>query len=139
NNTSTDTLAFRTFLTFVEGTVRTGTGSEEFSGSAARYYRSITPGLYVNDNYKLRSNLTVTLGLRWDYEGPLTEKYGRLTNFNPSLYSYNAGTDTITNSGLEIASNNSAFGTQGAGNSLLTNHQYGFAPRIGVAWSPRPK
>ncbi len=139
NNTNTDTLRFNTFLTFVEGAVRTGTSSLAFNGSASRYYRSNSPSLYVNDNYKLRSNLTVTLGLRWDYEGPLTEKYGRLTNFNPSLYSYNSGTDTITNSGLEIASNNAAFGTQGAGNSLLTQHQYGFAPRLGVAWSPRPK
>src|SRR3984957_4990404 len=139
NNTSTDTLAFRTFLTFVEGTVRTGTGSEEFSGSAARYYRSITPGLYVNDNWKVRSNLTVTAGLRWDYEGPLTEKYGRLTGFNPSLYSYNAGTDTIVNSGLEIASNNSQYGTAGAGNSLLKQHQYAFSPRLGIAWAPMKK
>ena len=50
---------------------------------ASRYYRSNTTGLFVNDNWKLRSNLTVTLGLRWDYEGPLTEKYGRMTDFNP--------------------------------------------------------
>lgn len=139
NNTSTDTLAFRTFLTFVEGTVRTGTGSEEFAGSAARYYRSNTPGLYVNDNWKVRSNLTVTAGLRWDYEGPLTEKYGRLAGFNPSLYSYNAGTDTIVNSGLEIASNNAQYGTSGAGDSLLKQHQYAFSPRLGIAWSPMKK
>jgi len=139
NNTSTDTLAFRTFLTFVEGTVKTGTGSEEFAGSAARYYRSNTPGLYVNDNWKVRSNLTVTAGLRWDYEGPLTEKYGRLAGFNPSLYSYNAGTDAIVNSGLEIAANNAQYGTSGAGDSLLKQHQYAFSPRLGIAWSPMKK
>ena len=69
-------------------------------------------GAFVNDNYKMRSNLTVTVGLRWDYEGPLTEKYGKLTGFNPSLYSYNAATDTITNSGLEIAGNNPTFATR---------------------------
>ena len=40
----------------------------------------------------------------------MSEKYGRLTAFNGNLYSYNAATDTITNSGLEIAGNNS-FGT----------------------------
>jgi hypothetical protein len=139
NNTDTDTLAFKTFLTFVEGTIKTGTGSEEFSGSASRYYRSNTTGLYVNDNWKVKSNLTVTAGLRWDFEGPLTEKYGRLTGFNPSLYSYSLASDTISNSGLEIASNNSQYGTAGAGKSLLTQHQYGFAPRLGIAYAVRPK
>jgi len=139
HNTATDTVNFTTFLTFAEGSVRTGTRSEEFSGSASRYYRSTSPGLYVNDNWKVRSNLTVTLGLRWDLEGPLTEKYGQLTAFNPSLYQYNAATDTITNSGLEIASNNKQYGTQGAGDSLLRQHQYGFSPRLGIAYSPAPK
>jgi len=136
NNTNTDTLDFTSFLTFVEGDVRAG---DAFAGSAERYYRSNTASLFVNDNYKVRSNLTVTAGLRWDFDGPLSEKYGRLTAFNPSLYSYNAGTDTITGSGLEIAGNNATAATPGANNSLLNNHQWGVAPRIGVAWTPFSK
>ncbi len=139
NNTNTDTIAFKTFLTFVEGAVKTGTGSDAFSGSADRYYRSNTVGAFVNDNYKVSSNLTVTMGLRWDYEGPLTEKYGRLTAFNPAAYSFNASTDTITSSGLEVAGNNSTFATQGVSDSMLTQRQWGVAPRIGVAWAVRPK
>ncbi len=131
NNTDTDTIRFTTFTNFLEGNVKTGTSSLAFNGSASRYYRSHSPSLFANDNFKLRSNLTITLGLRWDYEGPLTEKYGKLTDFNPSQYSYNLASDTITNSGFEVAS--------GPGDSLLTQHQYGFAPRLGVAWSPRPK
>src|SRR5487761_264432 len=62
-----------------------------------------------------------------------------MTAFNPSLYSYNAATDPIVNSGLEVAANNLQYGTKGAGNSLLTQHQYGFAPRLGVAYSPTSK
>jgi hypothetical protein len=64
NNTSSDLVDFKTFENFVEGEVRTGTDTEAFTGSATRYYRSSTVGAYVNDNYKMRSNLTVTLGLR---------------------------------------------------------------------------
>ena len=140
NNTNSDTLGFKSFLNFVEGTVRTGSDSAAFpNANASRYYRSDTAGAYVNDNYKVRSNLSLTLGLRWDFDGPLTEKYGRLATFNPSLYAYNASADTITNSGLEVAGNNAAFGTAGAGNSLLTQHQWGFAPRVGLAWTPKPK
>ena len=82
NNTSTDTLGFKSFLNFVEGAVRTGSYSAAFSGSASRYYRSETTGLYVNDNYKILSNLTLTMGLRWDFDGPLSEKYGKLTAFD---------------------------------------------------------
>ncbi len=128
NNTATDLLEFTNFTSFVEGSIRSG---EAFTGSANRYYRSDTVGAFVNDNYKLRSNLTLTLGLRWDYNGPLTEKNGRLTDFNPSLYSYDAGTDTLTGSGLEFAKNGS--------DSLLKNLQAGFAPRIGIAYSPVSK
>ncbi len=123
-NTNTDTLDFTSFLTFMEGEVR---GGDAFEGSANRYYRSNTVGAFVNDSYKIRSNLTLTAGLRWDFDGPLSEKYGKLTGFNPSLYSYDAASDTITNSGLEIA---------GPGDSLQNQRQWGFAPRIGIAWTP---
>ena len=158
HNTNTDTLDFRTFLNFVEGTLRDGT---EFSGTANRYYRSDTASLFANDNFKMRSNLTVTAGVRWDFDGPLSEKYGRLTSFDPSLYSYvqctvggapadpaltfvnggscDAGTDIIKSSGLVIAGNNKAGGTPGASDTLMKNHQWGFSPRIGVAWSPFKK
>ncbi len=127
NNTNTDTLDFASFLTFVEGTVKSG---DAFEGEANRYYRSNTVGLFINDNFKLRSNLTVTAGLRWDFDGPLSEKYGRLTAFNPSDYSYDATTDTITSSGLEVAS---------PGDSLMNQRQWGVSPRIGVAWAPLTK
>lgn len=139
HNTGTDTIDFTSFENFALGNVRTGKSSEEFAGSASRYYRSTSTGLFVNDQWKVRSNLTVTAGLRWDDEGPLSEKYGRLALFNPNLYSYNAASDTILNSGLEIASNNAQYGTPGAGDSLMKNPQWGFAPRVGIAYSPMSK
>jgi hypothetical protein len=42
------------------------------------------------------------------------------------------------NSGLEVAGNN-AVRHAGANDSLLTQRQWGFAPRIGLAWTPKPK
>jgi hypothetical protein len=139
NNTNSDIIDFTSFSNFLEGVVRTGTHSTAFIGSADRYYRSDTAGAFVNDSYKVKSNLTVTLGLRWDYDGPLSEKNGRLTGFNSNDYAYNAATDTITGSGLVVAGNNSSFGTQGASNSLMNHLQGGLAPRVGVAWSPTKK
>jgi hypothetical protein len=158
NNTNTDNLDFSTFEDFVEGTLH---GGDEFAGSASRYYRANTAGTYINDNFKMMRNLTVTAGLRWDIDGPLSEKYGKLTGFDPSQYSYvqctvngvpadpalteynygtcDNGTDVITGSGLLIAGNNPTGASSGASNSLLKNHQWGFAPRIGIAWAPTSK
>jgi len=139
NNVNTDVVEFKTFQTFAEGLLRSGNYSSAFAGSASRYYRSDTVGAFINDNYKVRSNLTITLGLRWDMDGALSEKYGKLTAFNGNLYSYNATTDTIVNSGLEIAGNNPTEATPGASSTLMKKCQCGFAPRIGIVWSPTSK
>jgi hypothetical protein len=110
--------------------------SETLSGASSRYYRTKQVGAYVQDNIRVQSNLTVDLGLRWDWDGPLSEKNGNMANFYPQDYSYNVASDTINNIGLVIAGNNKTFGTKGVSNSTLTGRQWGFAPRIGVAYSP---
>ncbi len=132
-------LAFRGFVPFLEGQVRSGLESHYFAGSASRYYWSNTIGAFINDNFKIASNLVLTFGLRWDYDGPLTEKYGRLTTFDASKYQYDAASDTIVNSGLVVAGNNRSFGTAGEPDSLMKNRQWGLAPRIGIAWTPLSK
>lgn len=139
NDDNTDILEFSSLKNFLEGNVRTGNYSVAFSGSSNRYYRSDTVGSFVNDNYKVASNLTLTLGLRWDFDGPLSEKYGRLTAFNSNTYSFDAATDTITNSGLEVAGNNASFATPGVSSTLMTARQWELAPRLGIAYSPTSK
>ncbi len=132
-------LNFSDFSSFLTGNVRPGINSVYFAGTSNRYYRSNTAGAFVNDNYRIASNLTLTLGLRYDYDGPLTEKYGNLTNFRGNTYSYDAANDVITNSGLVFAGNNKQFHTPGVSDSTLNANQWGFAPRIGLAWSPTTK
>jgi hypothetical protein len=106
-------------------------------GNPNRYFRANESGEYVQDKFQMRSNLSITAGLRWDWDGGLTEKYGNLLNFDPSRYNYNPETDTIVSNGLIVAGNNPKAATPGVSNSTLTGRQWGFAPRIGVAWSPK--
>ena len=69
-------------------------------------------GEYLQDKFQIRPNLSVTLGLRFDYHGGLTEKNGELYNFDPALYNYDAATDTIISNGFIIAGNNPLFPTE---------------------------
>lgn len=137
-------LNFSNFQTFLEGDLCTPnsffcgeTGASTFvNGESNRYFRANQVGTYANDTWRVTPNLTVTAGIRWDWDGPLTEKYGRLANFYPSDYSYDSASDTITGIGIVVAGNNKQFGTKGVSDSTLTGRQWGFAPRIGIAWTP---
>ena len=144
---------FNSFADFLSGTI----GSDHSSGlllngETNRHFRSKSAGLFAQDNIKVQSNLTLNLGLRWDWNGPLNEINGLLTNFYPSDYKYTgscnspsapANCDTFANLangepgiGLVVAGNNKAFGFKGVSDSTLTGRQWMFAPRIGLAWSP---
>jgi hypothetical protein len=106
-------------------------------GDANRYYRSNETGWYVQDKFQVRPNLSFSAGLRFDYHGGLKEKNGRIFNFDPSQYNYNAASDTIVDNGFIVAGNNPDFPTKGVSESTLTGRQWGIAPRLGLAWSPQ--
>lgn len=135
------TLTYNNIGNFLTGgPLRLNAGSSVyFQGASNRYYRSPQVGGYAQDQWRVLPQLTITAGLRYDYDGGLYEKYGNLVNFDPNRYSYNLGTDTIVNSGLIVAGNNKLYATPGASKSTLTNRQWGIGPRIGLAYSVNPK
>lgn len=162
-NNETAELNFSDFSTFLTGELCTPgaffcgeTGPSTFIGGAtSRHYRANQVGTFAQDTVRLKQNLTVTLGLRWDWDGPLTETKGLLANFYPKDYSYiqcavsgvatdpvtagapcDSGTDVISGTGIVVAGNNRQFGTKGVSDSTLTGRQWGLAPRIGIAWTP---
>jgi hypothetical protein len=51
-------------------------------GNADKYFRQNVYDLFINDDWRVRTGLTLTLGLRWDYEAPSEELYGRVVNLN---------------------------------------------------------
>ena len=90
------TFTFHDFADFLTGTVGSDRSSGQFlNGETNRHFRSRSAGLFVQDDWKVRSNLTVNLGVRWDWDGPLYEANGLLTNFYPSDYKYDLATDTF--------------------------------------------
>ncbi|HTR48943.1 MAG TPA: TonB-dependent receptor [Verrucomicrobiae bacterium] len=140
--TNTGMIGFTDFPSFLEGTPISYTAdgfiaTTFLQGDANRYYRSRETGEYIQDKFQIRPNLSVSVGLRFDYHGGMTEKNGRLYNFDPALYNYDQDTDTIVSNGFIVASNNPLFPTKGVSPSTLTGRQWGLAPRIGVAWSPK--
>ena len=84
----------------------------------------------------MRSNLSITAGLRL-IGGGLTEKYGKLLNFDPSKYCYDQPPTAFSGQAGFIIAGNNPNGTPGVSNSTLTGRQWGFAPRVGVAWTPK--
>src|ERR1700730_1517141 len=140
--TNSGMIGFTSFANFLTGNPTTYTADGFIStnflqGDANRYYRSKEWGGYLQDKYQIRPNLMVTLGLRLDYHGGLTEKNGRIFNFDPSAYNYDATTDAIVSNGFIVAGNNPLFPSKAVSNSTLTGRQWGLAPRFGVAWSPK--
>jgi len=87
--------------------------------SSYKYIRSNIYAFFVQDDYKVKSNLTVNVGLRWEYFGPLHEK-----NNNLGTTLLGNGANTLT--GLSIR----------AGGNLYNSSHNNWGPQIGFAWSP---
>jgi hypothetical protein len=137
------------FENFLEGKVKSSNVLETIDPSshrnnANRYYRTQELDGYVQDKWQMRSNLSITAGVRYDYHGGMTEKYGNMFNFDPSLYSVTSSTGgatpnamwTVNNAGFIVAGNNKYNPTSGVSDSTLTGRQWGISPRVGFAWSP---
>jgi hypothetical protein len=136
-------IGFTNFANFLQGLPVTYSAdgfitTTFLNGDANRYYRSKETGLYAQDKFQITPTLSLSLGLRWDDHGGLTEKNGELYNFDPALYVPPTTADAPTaENGFIIAGNNPLFPSKGVSASTLTGRQWGFAPRLGVAWSPK--
>ncbi len=86
-----DLVANGTFSFFGSGNQSTGNGFADFllglpdfysqQSSPAFYESSANGGLFAQDSWRIRPNVTINYGLRWDYLTPWAEKYHQTTTF----------------------------------------------------------
>lgn len=94
-----------------------------------RYY-----AIYVQDDWKLSPRLTINMGLRWDYESPLVERYDRMLRG----FDFNA-TAPITAPGLNLKGGVLFAANGGNPRTSFNRDRNNFQPRIGVAFQLAPK
>ncbi len=115
NNTARDTgtFTFASTTTFLAGNAN---GFNVTLGDVSSAIAQGALGLFVQDNYKVRSNLTLELGMRWDWLMSPTERFNRFVDYVPqsnSLVRVNSGVAPVYH----------------------TNWK-NFQPRVGFSWDP---
>lgn len=93
--------------------------------------------LYVQDEWKLRGNLTLNLGVRYEYVSPFTEENNRIANLDlsPGVLNPNFGTPAVA---VVLPGQPGPY-SGGLPASLVRPVRDNFAPRMGFAWKPFSK
>ena len=109
---------------------------DSFSQGSAQVenVRSKIFSVFAQDSWKIRPNLTLNYGLRWELFTPLTDVSGHVQSFRPGqtskTYPCTDTPDMYCPVGLLVP------GDPGVPAGLTTTYYKTFAPRIGIAYSP---
>ena len=96
--------------------------AEQFLDSRTRY-----GGAFFQDSWKVKSNITLNLGLRWEVSMPWYDTQGKIQTFVPGLQST---TFPLSPKGLVFP------GDPGIPKTLAPTRYNNFGPRLGLAYSP---
>jgi hypothetical protein len=127
----------------------TGTGLADFllgdvqswsaTNQSVSYARLKSPQLFVQDDFKVKSNLTINLGLRYTATTGFTEIHNSIGGFDPNIpLVYPCPSAQFTDCSFEGQLGSMWFGGQDNRNSLQKPIYNIFLPRVGFAWSFMP-
>jgi hypothetical protein len=111
----------------------------QYAFDAVRIHSNRGSG-FIQDDWRVRRNLTLNLGLRWDYYGPYREEQDRFANFDPTT-----GTRIVLESARKVVQNVlgipngnlPAYWAYGPLDQVIPHRNLAnFAPRVGFAWNP---
>jgi hypothetical protein len=113
---------------------------DQYGQGSAQSENVRSTGLYLfaQDSWKLKPNLTLNYGLRWELNTPIADISHHVQTFRPgqssSVYpcknTANTDCSSQTPIGLVVP------GDTGVPPALTQTYYKAFAPRIGIAWSP---
>lgn len=138
SNTTLGDTVFSDFLLGFPGSYGQGSAQVENVRSTGLY-------LYAQDSWKIRPNLTLNYGLRWELNTPIADISKHVQTFRPgqSTKVYPCQLSQASIDALGTSDCTSVFptgllvpGDPGVPNGLTQTYYKAFAPRIGVAWSP---
>ena len=134
NNYSGNSIASMLLGTWDSGTAKAAAGN---------YFSSRYLALYFQDDWKIRPDLTINLGVRWEYPGTgLTDRFNRL-NSGFDFTDVNPISSTVSASSLPISGALLGGPTWAGvgGNPRYEYHAvyYDFGPRAGFAYTINPK
>jgi hypothetical protein len=105
------------FAGFLLGAVQSAQFTQQRAAWLPRWWQH---GLYFQDDFRPIRNLTLNLGLRWDYESPFATKYGQQSQFDPTVR------DPLTGKLGAIIHPKGLLARRDLNN---------FQPRVGLAWN----
>ncbi len=105
--------------------------TQYLNGNNTFYYRQKTGAAYASDDYRLTTALTLSLGLRWEFFGPQTEKYNHMANLE---FAPGGGNVSVVTPGML-----DALGNGSVPNGLIRPDFKMVEPRLGFAWKPWSK
>jgi hypothetical protein len=120
---SSGTFTFKTVNNFLTNQPHKFTAGQ--SANPAVGLRQSLFGLYIQDDWRVRPNLTLNLGLRWEMTTVPTEVQGKLSTL------FNLFTDVLPHCATVVTGN-----CAGGGPLFPNTTLHNFDPRVGFAWDP---